>query len=52
MSKSQDLWNAYHSAVKQGKIEMAKRILQSLQGYKGAGHVPTGGCSKCKRRMF
>lgn len=51
MANSPQLWKSYHDAVQAGNISLAKRILQSLQSYKGNPPPPTGGCSKCKRRI-
>ena len=52
MQSSHQLWASYHAAVQAGKIDLAKRILRSLQNYKGNPPPSSGGCVKCRKRMF
>ena len=49
---SQELWRSYHTAVAQGKIELAKKILRSLQSYKANPPPRRGGCASCKKRFY
>jgi hypothetical protein len=52
MQSAQQLWNSYHAAVKAGNIDLAKRILRSIHGYKGNPPPPSGGCVKCRKRLY
>ena len=49
---SHSLWNSYHAAVNANNMELAKRILHSIQNYKGNPPPPKGGCAKCRKRFI
>ena len=52
MQNANELWDSYHNAMAAGNPELARRILRSIQDYKGNPPPPRGGCSKCRKKLY